>query len=92
MIKVRTANKAADLLFVRKGGERVEKEWRCKECDTLLGVERGARLHLRYKQAQYVVDGGDYNVIAVCRNGSTVNELNVSEELAQPVAANSQQE
>lgn len=52
----------------------MEKEWRCKECDTLIGIERGARLHLRFKQAQYIVEGGDYNVIAVCRNCSTVNE------------------
>ena len=52
----------------------MEKEWRCKECETLLGVDRGARLYLRYKQAQYVVDGSDYSVIAVCRNCSTVNE------------------
>jgi RNase P subunit RPR2 len=66
----------------------VEKKWRCTECDTLLGVERGARLHLRYKQAQYLVDGGDYNVIAVCRNCSTVNELNVGEEASKPIAAN----
>jgi len=65
----------------------VEKEWRCKECDTLLGVERGARLHLRYKQAQYVVDGGDYSVIAVCRNCSTVNERNGTQGPPQPVAA-----
>jgi hypothetical protein len=57
-----------------RGGEDVEREWRCKECDTLLGVENGPRMHLRYKQAQYVVDGEDYNVIAVCRNCSTVNE------------------
>ena len=54
----------------------MEREWRCRKCETLLGVERGARLHLRYKQAQYVVDGGDYSVIAVCRNCSTVNERN----------------
>ena len=52
----------------------MEKEWRCKECNTLLGKEQGLRLHLRYKQAQYIVDGEDYNVIAVCRNCSTVNE------------------
>jgi len=51
-----------------------EKEWRCRGCDTLLGIERGSRLHLRYKQAQYVVDGRDYVVMAVCRNCSTVNE------------------
>ena len=65
----------------------MEREWRCKKCETLLGVERGARLHLRYKQAQYVVDGGDYNVIAVCRNCSTVNERNGAQKPPQPVAA-----
>lgn len=57
----------------------MEKEWRCKECDTLLGVERSERLHLRYKQAQYVIDGGDFTVLAVCRNCSTVNERNKTE-------------
>lgn len=65
----------------------METEWRCKECDTLLGVERGSRLHLRYKQAQYVVDGDNYSVIAVCRNCSTVNERNRTQEPPQPVAA-----
>ncbi len=58
----------------------MEKEWRCRECDTLLGVLRSGRLYLRYKQAQYVVDGDDYSVLAVCRNCSTVNERNRSEE------------
>jgi len=65
----------------------VEKEWRCKECDTLLGVERGARLHLRYKRAQYIVDGCDYDVIAVCRNCSTVNERNVGKNTPNLVPA-----
>ena len=64
------------------------KEWRCKKCDTLLGVEIGARLHLRYKQVQYVVDGGDYNVIAVCRNCFSVNDRNCEEEPPPSVAAN----
>jgi phage FluMu protein Com len=65
----------------------MEREWRCKKCDRLLGVEHGPRLHLRYKQAQYVVVGTDYNVIAVCRNCSTVNERNGTQELPQAVAA-----
>ena len=65
----------------------MEREWRCRKCKTLLGVERGARLHLRYKQAQYVIDGGDYNVIAVCRNCSTVNERNGSQKPSQTIAA-----
>jgi DNA invertase Pin-like site-specific DNA recombinase len=32
-----------------------EKEWRCRQCGTLLGVERGGKLHLKYKTAQFVV-------------------------------------
>lgn len=66
----------------------MEKEWRCKECDTLIGIELGARLHLRFKQAQYIVDGGDYNVIAVCRNCSTVNERSGSKEHQHYAAVN----
>jgi RNase P subunit RPR2 len=66
----------------------MEKEWRCKECDTLLGVERGARLHLRYKQAQYIVDG-DYAVLAVCRNCTTVNERSKTEGAQERATARS---
>lgn len=79
--------RSPDPLGSRKGDEGMEQEWRCKECDTLLGVERGTRLHLRYKQVQYVVDGGDYSVMAVCRNCSTINERNLSRESSQPAAA-----
>lgn len=39
-------------------------EWRCSECRTLLGVEQGGKLFLRYKTVQYVVVG---NTIAICR-------------------------
>jgi hypothetical protein len=44
--------------------EQGDKEWRCRKCGTLLGVERKGRLHLKYKTAQYVVTGP---VKAVCR-------------------------
>lgn len=37
--------------------EQGDKEWRCRKCGTLLGVERKRRLHLKYKTAQYVSDG-----------------------------------
>ena len=57
----------------------MDHEWRCKECNALLGIARGGRLHLRYKEAQYVVDGEDYSVIAVCRNCSKVNERSRTE-------------
>lgn len=49
-----------------------EREWRCKKCETLLGVERGGRLYLKYKKAQFVVQGA---VLAVCRSCAELNEL-----------------
>ena len=52
----------------------MEREWRCKECSTLLGCEKGSRLHLRHKRAQYIVDGDCYMVMAVCRTCSAVSE------------------
>lgn len=66
----------------------MERDWRCGKCNTRLGTERGSRLHLRYKQAQYIVDG-DYTVIAVCRNCSSVNERSGTKNPPQPVAASS---
>lgn len=38
---------------------------------TLFGVERGGRMHLKYKTAQFVVSG---SVMAVCRRCSEINE------------------
>jgi hypothetical protein len=67
----------------------MERHWRCEKCDALLGVERGARLHLRHKEAQYVVEGEDYTVLAVCRNCSTVNERLKSEGPSARAAARS---
>ncbi len=46
-------------------------EWRCTCCGTLLGVELHRRMHLKYKDAQYVVTG---RVKAVCRRCETTNE------------------
>jgi hypothetical protein len=65
----------------------VEHEWRCLRCDALLGVRRGTRLHLRYKEAQYIVDGADYVVTAVCRSCFTVNERSETKESVQPIRA-----
>ncbi|MFI5298641.1 MAG: hypothetical protein ACHREM_11125 [Polyangiales bacterium] len=53
-------------------GNDNEREWRCRRCTTLLGVERNGRLHLKYKSAQYVVMGP---VVAVCRRCSGTNEM-----------------
>jgi phage FluMu protein Com len=56
----------------------MEQEWRCTKCNTLLGVGRESRLHLRYKEVQYIIDGGDFNITAVCRNCSTINERHIT--------------
>lgn len=52
----------------------MEVEWRCRRCGTLLGIVSGDRLHLRYKDAQYIVCGTDPEVIAVCRSCKSVDE------------------
>jgi len=52
-----------------------EQEWRCTRCETLLGVERGGKLHFKYKKAQYAVEGSAL-VLAVCRYCSELNERN----------------
>lgn len=65
----------------------MKKEWLCEKCETLLGVEHGARLHLRHKQAQYIVGGRDYSVIAVCRNCATANEKCRTEGTSKSAAA-----
>ena len=47
-------------------------EWRCRSCQALLGVARGAQLDVRHKLAHYLVRG---RVTAVCRRCSTSNEM-----------------
>ena len=54
-----------------------EQEWRCRKCRSLLGVERSGRLHLKYKEAQFVVEG---TVTAVCRRCSELNETQSSRQ------------
>ena len=53
------------------GASMAERQWRCKRCQTLLGVERGGVLHLKYKKARFAVRGVAQ---AVCRR---CGELNV---------------
>lgn len=67
----------------------MECEWRCKNkaCGALLGIEDSPRIHMRYKQAQWVIEGGDFNVIAVCPRCSTVNERRGHGNRTSPVAA-----
>lgn len=48
-----------------------EREWRCRKCGGLLGVERDGRIHLKHKRAQFVVTGV---VLAVCPRCAELNE------------------
>jgi len=57
--------------------QSAEKEWRCRQCGTLLGVERGGKMHLKYKTAQFVVTGP---VMGVCRRCAEINEITVVPE------------
>jgi hypothetical protein len=52
----------------------IETEWRCPHCGTLHGVERGGKLHLRYKTSRFVITG---HVLAVCRRCSEFCELTI---------------
>ncbi len=48
-------------------------EWRCSHCNKLLGVPRGARVHLRFSRGHEYFAG--YPVTATCRGCGTLNEL-----------------
>jgi len=52
----------------------MKSEWRCEKCNTLLGIDRGEHLSLRYKDLQLIVTGGDYHIIAVCRKCATASQ------------------
>lgn len=66
-------------------GPAAEREWRCAQCGTLHGVERGGRLHLKYKTAQFVVTG---HVMAVCRRCSELSETVVGQAAVSTSAPN----
>lgn len=63
----------------------METEWRCRQCDTLLGVKQDRRIYLRYKQMQYIIDGGDFQITAVCRNCSSINDHHGGREPPVPI-------
>ncbi len=64
------------------GLRQIERDWRCRLCGTLLGVERTGKLHLNHKTAQFVVSG---RVMAVCQRCSEISETVVG---AQAPASN----
>jgi len=59
-----------------KMAESPGRSWRCTRCGTLLGVERGGRLHLKYKAAQYLVEG---SVTAVCHRCKELSVMRTME-------------
>ncbi len=48
-------------------------DWRCTNCDKLLGIRREGRMHLRIKQGYEFFVG--FPVTATCRGCGTLNEL-----------------
>lgn len=48
-------------------------EWRCTHCDKLLGLCRGARVHLRFSRGHEYFVG--FPVTATCRGCGTLNRL-----------------
>lgn len=52
----------------------VKDQWRCRECETLLGVDDQSQLSLRYKDVEYLLIGSDFVVMNACRNCGSINE------------------
>lgn len=44
----------------------MSKNWLCPKCKTLLGIQKGPRLEIRYKTACYIITRADA-VEAICR-------------------------
>jgi len=51
---------------------KVGTPWKCQGCGTLLGIERGGEVHLRYKDFNAIVCG---RVRATCRRCARPNVL-----------------
>ena len=68
--------------------KKSEREWHCRACGTLLGIERAGKMFLKYKTAQFVVIG---TVMAICRRCADLNETTCpsSERVAHERAARS---
>lgn len=62
----------------------MEREWRCRECGTLLATTTGARVYVSHRGAQYAIEGGQFSVLAVCRSCKAMNECR-SEQLKNPI-------
>ena len=51
----------------------VEGEWRCTQCEKLLGRTKGDRLHVRFARGHEYLVG--LPTICICRCCGTLNEL-----------------
>ena len=63
-----------------------EENWQCEDCATLLGIRKGTSLTIRYKDAQYIIDGKLSKVTAVCRNCSKINRIEITEDKSSEAA------
>lgn len=48
-------------------------EWRCTQCDKLLGVGRDGQMHLRFARGHEYFVG--FPVVATCRGCGTLNKI-----------------
>jgi hypothetical protein len=62
-------------------GARCTRAWRCQSCRALLGVVRGAELHVKYKEAHYWIDGRCRHA---CRRCGAINTLEALPKDAEP--------
>jgi hypothetical protein len=58
------------------------RPWRCRGCGSLLGLERGRALHVKYKDVEYWIVGGCRHVCRRCGEGNeiTVGNANTQED------------
>lgn len=55
-----------------RNGDALVREWRCSQCETLLGTERDGKLYIKLRKSQLVIQG---SVAAVCGYCAALNEL-----------------
>ncbi|GAB4232368.1 MAG: hypothetical protein OHK0028_07790 [Deltaproteobacteria bacterium] len=61
-----------------------DNEWRCKQCNKLLGKREGNRLHVRFARSHEYLVGPP--VTATCWGCSTLNEYSPGKEVPKTVS------